>query len=94
MFISGTNGWGVGTPGEAVSKEDAFLLVCIAGEVYAEIQGYYTGTGPNERGRILTEVDEFSRKKQDIDSMGIIFLLLFLVQRLCGAYLPYLFFPK
>ncbi len=46
-------------PKAAVSKEDACLLVCIAGEVYAEIQGLSTGSGPDEWKRILREVDSF-----------------------------------
>jgi AbiV family abortive infection protein len=49
----------VRTPEEAISKYDAFLLICIAGEVYAEIQGQYTGTGPDAWKRVLKEVDEF-----------------------------------
>ena len=49
----------VGVHDQAVSKEDAFLLVCIAGEVYAEAQGHYTGTGPTEWQRVLAEVDTF-----------------------------------
>ncbi|NOY89238.1 MAG: AbiV family abortive infection protein [FCB group bacterium] len=46
-------------PHLAISKEDAFLLVCIAGEVYAEIQGFYTGSSPTEWQRILAEIDTF-----------------------------------
>jgi len=42
-----------------VLKEDALLLVCIAGEVYGEIQGSFLGTGPAEWQRILREVDLF-----------------------------------
>jgi len=52
-------------PQKAVSREDAFLLVCIAGEVYAEIQGQFTGTGPAEWERILREVDLFREGKRD-----------------------------
>lgn len=47
------------TPDEAILPKDAFLLVCIAGEVLAEIQGAYTGTGPNEWRELLEEVDRF-----------------------------------
>jgi len=46
-------------PEQAISRADALLLVCIAGEVYAEIQGRQTGTGPTEWQRILLEIDEF-----------------------------------
>ena len=46
-------------PEKAVQRGDAFLLVCIAGEVYAEIQGRFTGTGPEGWRRILAEVDAF-----------------------------------
>jgi AbiV family abortive infection protein len=47
------------TPEEAIDRADALLLVCIAGEVYAEIQGRQTGTGPKEWRRILSEIDTF-----------------------------------
>jgi AbiV family abortive infection protein len=46
-------------PENAIQKSDALLLVCIAGEVYAEIQGRFTGTGPKEWERILADVDAF-----------------------------------
>lgn len=46
-------------PEEAIRRADALLLVCIAGEVYAEIQGKQIGTGPTEWRRILSEVDAF-----------------------------------
>jgi AbiV family abortive infection protein len=46
-------------PQEAIKREDALLLVCIAGEVYAEIQGRQTGTDPKEWQRILKEIDAF-----------------------------------
>jgi len=46
-------------PEEAINRADALLLVCIAGEVYAEIQGRKTGTGPKEWQRILSEIDAF-----------------------------------
>ena len=47
------------TPDEAVTEDDARLLVSISGEVLAEIQGCYTGTGSNEWKSLLTEVNEF-----------------------------------
>jgi AbiV family abortive infection protein len=46
-------------PEQAINRADALLLVCIAGEVYAEIQGRQTSTGPAEWQRILTEIDAF-----------------------------------
>jgi AbiV family abortive infection protein len=46
-------------PEEAINRADALLLVCIAGEVYAEIQGGQAGTGPEEWQRILSEIDRF-----------------------------------
>jgi len=46
-------------PEKEIERSDALLLVCIAGEVYAEIQGRFTGTGPKEWQRILAEVDAF-----------------------------------
>jgi len=49
----------VAVPEKAIEKTDAFLLVCLAGEVYAEVQGKDTGTGPQEWQRILAEVDAF-----------------------------------
>ena len=55
------------TPETAVSQEDCFLLICIAGEALAEIQGNMTGTGPTEWERLLEEVDEF-RQRFDIQS--------------------------
>lgn len=55
---------GIGIPNKNISIEDAFLLVCIAGEVYAEIQGYFTGTGPNEWQRIINQVDAFREKNK------------------------------
>jgi AbiV family abortive infection protein len=56
LELQGTN---LVVPEQAVNRADALLLVCIAGEVYAEIQGKQTGTGPAEWQRILSEVDQF-----------------------------------
>jgi len=50
---------GVLLPEQVIPKEDAFLLVCISGEVFAEIQGTYTGTGADEWQQLLLEVDRF-----------------------------------
>lgn len=46
-------------PEQAISKRDAYLLVCFGGEVLAEIQGSYVGTGPDEWQRLVSEVDAF-----------------------------------
>ena len=46
-------------PDQHVSNSDALLMVCMAGEVYAEIQGEWTGTGPEEWQRVLREIDVF-----------------------------------
>jgi len=46
-------------PEKAIQRGDSMLLVCIAGEVYAEIQGRSAGTGSEEWQRILAEVDAF-----------------------------------
>jgi len=56
LELQGTN---LVVPDQAINRADALLLVCIAGEVYAEIQGKQTGTGPAEWQRILSEVDQF-----------------------------------
>jgi hypothetical protein len=53
-------------PGQAINRADALLLVCIAGEVYAEIQGKQTGTGPAEWERILSEIDQFRAREAEI----------------------------
>jgi AbiV family abortive infection protein len=53
------NGDRIVTPEQVVSRDTAFLLVCFAGEVLAEIQGCLTGTGPDEWTHILAQVDEF-----------------------------------
>ncbi len=47
------------TPDERISEEDTFLLVCMAGEVLAEMQGQMLGSSPDEWERIIREVDEF-----------------------------------
>jgi len=54
------------TPKENISVEDAYLMVCIAGEAYAELQGILTGTGPNEWQRILQDVDQFRERHIDL----------------------------
>ena len=47
------------TPEQVMNREDAFLLVCIAGEVLADAQGKVMGTGPEEWARLIAEVDAF-----------------------------------
>ena len=55
----------VKVPADSISRVDSFLLVCISGEVYGEILGYYTtGTGPSEWQRIVDEIDKFREKYQ------------------------------
>jgi AbiV family abortive infection protein len=49
-------------PEDAISKEDAFLLVCFAGEVYGEIQGTLAGTGTEDWERITDEIDNFRKR--------------------------------
>ena len=49
-------------PEESVARRDAFLLVCIGGEVLAEIQGTNAGTGPDQWRQILAEIDSFRAK--------------------------------
>jgi AbiV family abortive infection protein len=56
LEVRGTN---LVVPEEAINRADSLLLVSIAGEVYAEIQGKQTGTGPTEWRRILSEIDAF-----------------------------------
>lgn len=46
-------------PEEAISAGNAFLLVCFAGEVLAEIQGICTGTDSDEWKGIIDQVDTF-----------------------------------
>ena len=58
IYIEIENG-GVRVPAESISSAVSFLLVCISGEVYAEIQGFYTGVDPSEWQRIIDEIDEF-----------------------------------
>jgi len=52
------------TPSEIISRDDAFIMVCLAGEIYGEVQGeHFTGVEtPNEWLRVLKEVDDFREK--------------------------------
>jgi AbiV family abortive infection protein len=46
-------------PAEAIAREDAVLLVCIAGECLAEAQGTYLGSTPEDHVRLLAQIDKF-----------------------------------
>jgi AbiV family abortive infection protein len=46
------------TPAEDIDEKEAFILVCFAGEMYAEIQGFMAGTGPKAHSMIIKEIDE------------------------------------
>jgi AbiV family abortive infection protein len=46
-------------PQDMVTSDECHLLVCIAGEVLAEIQGEMAGTGPEEWNKMIKCVDEF-----------------------------------
>lgn len=50
------------TPEEAINAEDTSLIVCIAGEVLADIQGGYLGTGPDDWHNLIEDVDSFRKK--------------------------------
>lgn len=50
---------GVIVPEQAIDKRDAYLLVCFGGEILAEIQGSYIGTGPEEWKCLIGEVEAF-----------------------------------
>lgn len=49
-------------PNQEISEEDAFIFVCIAGEVFAEIQGTIIGTDAKAWEAILKQVDDFRKK--------------------------------
>lgn len=61
---------GVVVPEQAVDKRDAYLLVCFGGEVLAEIQGGYVGTGPEEWKRLIGEVDAFRQANGSLPGDG------------------------
>ncbi|MBD2016857.1 AbiV family abortive infection protein [Microcoleus sp. FACHB-53] len=50
---------GVLVPEQMIDSKDSFLLICIGGEILAEIQGTYTGTGASAWNRLIDEVDTF-----------------------------------
>jgi len=47
------------TPHKVIKKEDAFLLVCIAGEIFGELQGMFTDSNADEWQRVISEIDLF-----------------------------------
>lgn len=51
-------------PKEVITAEEACLLVCVAGEIYANIQDGMTGTGSQEWERIIAEVDAFREESK------------------------------
>lgn len=53
---------GIDVPQTAISIGEAFLLVCISGEIYGEVQGEVSGTSPAEWKRVLDEVDAFRER--------------------------------
>lgn len=53
-------------PHKVISRKDASLLVCIAGEVYAEIQGQFMDSDPNEWQRVIQEVDLFREENSNV----------------------------
>ncbi len=61
LYIHGTDKAPL-VPSTVISREDAFAMVCIAGEIYAEVQGQFTGVNPTEWQRILEEIDGFREK--------------------------------
>jgi hypothetical protein len=53
-------------PHKVIKRDDAFLLVCFAGEIYGEIQGSFTGTDTEEWQRILDEIDLFRKVNSSV----------------------------
>lgn len=52
---------GVLTPEQMIDSKDSFLLICIGGEILAEIQGISTGTEAGAWNRLIDEVDTFRK---------------------------------
>lgn len=63
LSMSGSGG-DVKVPSKTITRFEAFTMVCIAGEIYAEVQGQFTGVRPTEWERILKEIDDFREKYQ------------------------------
>ena len=53
------------TPGQVISKEDAFLFVCFAGEIFAEVQGSILSTSPENWQEIINQIDDFRKRYQE-----------------------------
>ena len=53
-------------PHKVTKRDDAFLLVCLAGEIYGEIQGSFTDTNVDEWQRILDEIDLFRKEHSSV----------------------------
>lgn len=47
------------TPEQMISKNNSFLVVCMAGEMLAESQGFYSGTDVPDWQIMIDEVDRF-----------------------------------
>lgn len=64
LYLS-VSGKQLAAPHQAIAKTDAFLAVCIAGEIYAEAQGHLVGTSPEDWSHIHAEIDTFRREYRD-----------------------------
>ena len=53
------------SPEEIINKETAFTLICIAGEVFAEIQGEFVGADSNDWIDAIKEVDNFRENNKE-----------------------------
>lgn len=53
-------------PDDAISKDDAFLMICMAGECLAEAQGEMIASEHSEHQRILDVVDVFRESHKQI----------------------------
>jgi AbiV family abortive infection protein len=47
------------TPKNAIRKNEAYLLVCFAGEIFGELQGAYTDSSADEWLQVISEIDIF-----------------------------------
>lgn len=65
LYMMGTDMDSI-VPNESITRFEAFTMVCIAGEIYAEVQGKFTGVNPTEWERILTEIDDFREKYREL----------------------------
>lgn len=65
LYLSKKDG-SIVTPAEDIDEKEAFILVCFAGEMYAEIQGLMTGAGPKAWEKIIKEIEELLVKFPDL----------------------------